>query len=66
MQWADLSDYSPDSSLISEVGLVAGRLGGLLLRAGPRPDLARPGEGHARVRREQAATQRLFRDATKA
>ena len=28
--------------------LVARRLGGLLLRPGPRPDLARPGQGHAR------------------
>ena len=52
VQWADLSDYSPDSSLISEVGWFPDG-SALLLRAGPRPDLARPGQGHARVRRRE-------------
>ena len=52
VQWADLSDYSPDVDADQRGRLVPGRLG-LCLRAGPRPDLARPGEGHALLRRRE-------------
>ncbi len=64
MQWADLSDYSPDSSLISEVGWFPDGSAYCYVqdRAQTWLDLVKvtPSSGG-----EKAATRRLFRDATK-
>ena len=65
VQWADLSDYSPDSSLISEVGWFPDGSAYCYVqdRAQTWLDLVKvtPGSGG-----EKAPTRRLFRDATKA
>ena len=64
VQWADLSDYSPDSSLISEVGWFPDGSAYCYVqdRAQTWLDLVKvtPSSGG-----EKAATRRLFRDATK-
>ena len=65
VQWADLSDYSPDSSLISEVGWWPDSSAAYCYvqdRAQTWLDLVKvtPESG------ETGATKRLFRDATKA
>lgn len=66
VQWAELSDYSPDSSLISEVGWFPDGTAYCYVqdRAQTWLDLVKvmPGGGEG----EKAATRRLFRDVTKA
>ncbi len=64
IEWADLSDYSPDSSLITEVGWFPDGSAYCYVqdRAQTWLDLVKVTPGSS----EKAAAQRLFRDKTKA